>query len=203
MIVRFAATAPQRTGAVMNTLAVNTIVTLAEKFSATFAVYEGRRKPLKIGIFADLLIATAIDPAELKEALRLYCSNAGYLRACSAPGAVRVDLNGGAAGQVTDELAERAAARLAKQKERQKKRRIARAWKEAWERRAAAKPAPTPKPELETETPEPAEVPRSELTPVRRGDGFNALREAARARKAALTKLEENGAQADSCAHSG
>ncbi|HEY7296537.1 MAG TPA: ProQ/FinO family protein [Xanthobacteraceae bacterium] len=73
---------------------------LCDRFPQTFS----RRgpRPLKIGIYADVLAALgeAIEPRDLKSALRAYTSNAGYLRALSA-GASRVGLDGSQAGTVT------------------------------------------------------------------------------------------------------
>jgi ProP effector len=76
------------------------IKVLCEQFPQTFS----RRGPLplKIGIYADVLAALsgALEPRDLKSALRAYTSNAGYLRALSA-GAPRVGLDGNEAGTVT------------------------------------------------------------------------------------------------------
>src|SRR6266478_4089319 len=60
-----------------------TIAILAEWFPACFAVYEGRRRPLKLGIDHDITatLAAAITRQELSHALRTYCGNGGYLRA--------------------------------------------------------------------------------------------------------------------------
>jgi ProP effector len=73
---------------------------LCDRFPQTFS----RRgpRPLKIGIYADVLAALsdATAPRDLKSALRAYTSNAGYLRALSA-GAPRVGLDGNQAGTVT------------------------------------------------------------------------------------------------------
>jgi ProP effector len=87
---------------------------LAERWPNCFFVYERRRRALKIGIYLDVLAAAdgAITPNELKLALRLYCSNRGYLLACRE-GAARIDLNGNAVGVVTNEEAKHCAARLA------------------------------------------------------------------------------------------
>jgi len=99
---------------------------LAEAFPKCFAVYEQRRQPLKVGIYADLvaLLDGAVAPAELSTGLRWYCGAAGYLRAIAA-GHPRIDLDGTAVGVVTPEQAaaakqmlllraQRAAARAAK-----------------------------------------------------------------------------------------
>jgi ProP effector len=74
---------------------------LVECFPRCFAVYENRRRPLKLGIHNDILTVMdgAITPQELSQALRCYVSNDGYLRACRQ-GALRIDLNGQPAGEV-------------------------------------------------------------------------------------------------------
>jgi ProP effector len=91
-----------------------TIAILCEWFPLAFFVYERRRRPLKLGIDHDIAVATAgaITVAEIRTALRFYCGNVGYLRACK-PGAARVDLNGNAAGTVTPDEAVHAWKRLA------------------------------------------------------------------------------------------
>ena len=57
------------------------IALLAETFPRCFTVYEGRRRPLKLGIHRDILaaFAEALTPAELNAALRAYCGNRVYL----------------------------------------------------------------------------------------------------------------------------
>lgn len=80
------------------------IALLAELFPKCFAVYEARRKPLKIGIRGDLVAAvggfTGAQIRELHATLGRYVGSTGYLRAMD-PKAVRVDLNGQPAGEVT------------------------------------------------------------------------------------------------------
>ncbi len=95
---------------------IATIAILAKMFPACFAVFEQRRRPLKIGIHLDILAATggAIAPDELRRALSLYVGNPGYLRALMRPGAVRVGLDGEPAGVMTHEEAEHARFRLLK-----------------------------------------------------------------------------------------
>jgi hypothetical protein len=79
---------------------------LAETFPKCFAIYEARRKPLKIGIHLDILAAFdgAVTPIELSRALRRYTGNKLYQSRLRA-GAIRVDLNGDPAGTVTPEQA--------------------------------------------------------------------------------------------------
>lgn len=95
---------------------------LAERFPKCFAVYERRRRPLKLGIHHDI---TDIDPAALTAALRSYVSADGYLCRCLV-GAPRIDLNGEPAGVVTAEEAASSKARLDDNRKRAKQRREAR-----------------------------------------------------------------------------
>ena len=109
------------------------IALLTELFPRTFAVYEARRQPLKIGIDKDLVsaVAGAIKPHELTSALAFYTGNAGYLRGLRV-GAVRIDLDGNPAGTVTASEAQHAAEVLA-----------TRLLRTARRRTAGAKPAAT------------------------------------------------------------
>lgn len=66
---------------------------LAETWPAAFSVYEGRRRPLKIGVHVDILTGAEINARDLALALQIYCSNQGYLRAV-AKGGDRFDLAG-------------------------------------------------------------------------------------------------------------
>jgi sRNA-binding protein len=96
---------------------------LAERFPAAFAVYERRRRPLRLGVHLDVLAALngAITPGELSAAMRLYCGNTGYLKACVS-GAPRIGLNDEVAGQVTPEEAASAKQRLEHQRAKQTRR---------------------------------------------------------------------------------
>ena len=75
---------------------------LAAKFPKCFAVPDTRRRPLKVGIDADLLAALdgTIRRTELIRALATYCSSDGYLERVLT-GAGRVDLEGKPAGTVS------------------------------------------------------------------------------------------------------
>jgi ProP effector len=84
------------------------IALLAEQWPKAFSVYEGRRRPLKVGIHNDIL---SITPPELGKALGAYVANRVYLDRMRA-GAVRIDLDGNPAGAVTHAEAEHAKARL-------------------------------------------------------------------------------------------
>ena len=79
---------------------------LAEAFPKCFAIFEQRRKPLKVGIHTDILAALdgVITPEELSRALGIYAANKWYRESLVA-GATRIDLNGQAAGVVTPEQA--------------------------------------------------------------------------------------------------
>jgi sRNA-binding protein len=91
-----------------------TIALLAERFPQCFSV-DGNRKPLKIGIHADILAALdgTLKSDQLRRALAAYTGVAGYLREI-VPGAVRRDLNGRSAGLVSYEEAADAKARMAR-----------------------------------------------------------------------------------------
>jgi ProP effector len=89
------------------------ITVLADLFPACFAVFQERRKPLKLGIREEVIaaLAGAAAPKEIALALRFYTSNTWYLRAC-IEGAERVGLDGKASGQVSAEEADNAKQRL-------------------------------------------------------------------------------------------
>ncbi len=81
---------------------------LAERWPACFAIYEARRSPLKVGIHRDILAALdgTVTAKKLSAALRCYTGNAVY-RSRLRAGAVRIDLDGRPAGEVTaDEIGE-------------------------------------------------------------------------------------------------
>src|SRR4029077_16911409 len=77
------------------------ITVLAAKFPKCVAVPDARRRPLKVGIDADLLAALggAIRRTELIRALAMYCSSEGYLEGVLT-GAWRADVEGKPAGAV-------------------------------------------------------------------------------------------------------
>jgi sRNA-binding protein len=90
------------------------IALLAELFPRCFAVYEARRRPLKVGIYTDIIgaVGGAIAPYELSCALRFYCGNTAYLRGLRV-GAARFNLDGHAVGTVNIDEAAHAAETLA------------------------------------------------------------------------------------------
>jgi sRNA-binding protein len=91
------------------------IMRLEELCPKLIFVYEGRRRPLAIGIRDQIAerVAGSITPDELNLALRAYTSNTGYLRAMSRPGAQRIDCEGHPVGAVSPEHAAGAAKSLA------------------------------------------------------------------------------------------
>ena len=98
---------------------------LSEAFPRAFALYERRRRPLKIGIHADIAArCPALTPREIGRALQLYTGSRGYLQAV-AFGSARVDLDGNPAGSITAEHRERARLRLLERAERRARRQVA------------------------------------------------------------------------------
>src|SRR5579862_9472275 len=88
----------------------NVIKLLAERWPRAFAVRESKRRPLKVGIHADLLAALdgAMTAADLGDALGDYTKSSGYIRRITRAGAERIDLDGAPAGEVTPEEANQA-----------------------------------------------------------------------------------------------
>jgi ProP effector len=86
-------------------------------FPACFAVYQQRRKPLKVGIKHDLVAVMAasgksvVTEAEIGRALAIYSGDVGYIRKLKK-GRPRFDLDGNVAGEVSADEAERAKLRL-------------------------------------------------------------------------------------------
>jgi ProP effector len=94
---------------------------LSQKFPACFAVFELRRKPLAIGIHKEIALAMpALTEEQIHAVMRVYVTNAAYLRACRE-GAPRINLMGHEAGVVTSAEADNCAARLAGIKAAKKK----------------------------------------------------------------------------------
>jgi ProP effector len=107
-----------------------TIERLAEAYPRCFHLYEKRRRPLKVGIHADILTALEIAPKALSAALNFYCMNYHYLMACSE-GAARINLDGDVSGVVTAEEALCARQRLEQQRARYRRQQEAKAKAEA------------------------------------------------------------------------
>lgn len=68
---------------------------LQEKWPKCFSIYEAKRRPLKIGIFEDILKALdgVVTADELRNALRCYVHNSRYLKNMKE-GAQRIDFDG-------------------------------------------------------------------------------------------------------------
>ena len=89
---------------------------LIERFPQCFVLARDRKRPLKIGIHRDLTAAIPeVPPQRLRAALGWYAGSWAYLKNMTA-GAVRIDLNGRTAGEVTAEEATAAAERRAREK---------------------------------------------------------------------------------------
>ncbi len=101
------------------------IAYIAESFPKCFTL-EGEAKPLKIGIFQDLAQRLADDSkvskTQLRAALRQYTSSWRYLHGVKL-GAVRVDLDGNACGELEEQHVEHAQKTLAESKARVQARR--------------------------------------------------------------------------------
>jgi ProP effector len=100
-----------------NTKFEQIIAMLAERWpKCFFLIYERHRVPLKIGIYDDI-VAAGFPKAGPKPALRIYTSNRCYVWALR-PGAPRIDLDGNAAGVVSEEHALRAKEELSRRKQK-------------------------------------------------------------------------------------
>ena len=90
------------------------IAFLAERFPHCFSA-EGEARPLKIGIFQDLVDRVAgemnLSKTQLRSALRLYTSSWRYLYGVK-PGATRVDLDGNPCGELDEQHVEHARKQL-------------------------------------------------------------------------------------------
>ncbi|MDV7104377.1 RNA chaperone ProQ [Vibrio sp. TH_r3] len=119
------------------------IAYVAECFPKCFTL-EGEAKPLKIGIFQDLAERLKDDgkvsKTQLRAALRQYTSSWRYLHGIK-PGAVRVDLDGNACGELEEEHVEHAKQALAESKARVQERRKEQANKAREEGKTKAKAA--------------------------------------------------------------
>ncbi len=94
------------------------IAFLAERFPHCFSA-EGEARPLKIGIFQDLVERVGgemnLSKTQLRSALRLYTSSWRYLYGVK-PGATRVDLDGNPCGELEEQHVEHARKHLKKPK---------------------------------------------------------------------------------------
>lgn len=163
------------------------IAFLAERFPHCFSA-EGEARPLKIGIFQDLVARVegemSLSKTQLRSALRLYTSSWRYLYGIKA-GATRVDLDGNPCGVLDEQHVEHARKQLEEAKARVQ---AQRAEQQAKKREAAAaageteeaprrerKPRPAPrrqenserKPRADKPAAKPQRAPREERhTPV-------------------------------------
>jgi ProP effector len=130
------------------------IAFLSERFPHCFSA-EGEARPLKIGIFQDLVARVEgemnLSKTQLRSALRLYTSSWRYLYGIKA-GATRVDLDGNPCGVLDEQHVEHARKQLEEAKARVQ---AQRAEQQAKKREAAIAAG-------ETE-----EAPRRERKPVR------------------------------------
>lgn len=96
------------------------IAFLAERFPLCFSA-EGEARPLKIGIFQDLVSRVegelSLSKTQLRSALRLYTSSWRYLHGIKA-GAIRVDLDGNPCGELDEQHVEHARVQLEEAKAR-------------------------------------------------------------------------------------
>ena len=89
------------------------IAMLIERFPQAFSLDERQKKPLKVGIFRDLMLALdgSVNEFALSTALAAYCGTLGYLKRCRE-GRKRVGLDGAWVGSVS--AAEAKFARIAR-----------------------------------------------------------------------------------------
>lgn len=113
------------------------IAFLAERFPQCFSA-EGEARPLKIGIFQDLVERVGgemnLSKTQLRAALRLYTSSWRYLYGVK-PGAIRVDLDGNPCGELEEQHVTHARQQLEEAKARVQ---VQRAAQQAKKREAAA-----------------------------------------------------------------
>jgi ProP effector len=130
---------------------------LCDRFPKTFVRFQRERRPLKVGMFAELVarLDGAVAPRTLHAVMRRYTSNIGYLHSIRR-GRDRVDLDGNIAGTTSAADRQNATERLMQIRLEKEKR--------------AALPRP--------------KMPAPPFAPVKR-DGLGALREAARKRREA------------------
>ena len=88
---------------------------LCSRFPSAFFMHEGKPKPLAVGIgrVVEAILGDEVDRKVLHVVFRFYVNNAAYLRGLTVD-AVRVDLDGNAAGVVTADQAAHAQEILAK-----------------------------------------------------------------------------------------
>jgi sRNA-binding protein len=81
-----------------------TIALLAERWPLAFSIREQKRRPLKVGIYADIIAAIdgAATPADIAASLKQYVASTKYLERVRT-GKPRAGLDGLPAGKVTAE----------------------------------------------------------------------------------------------------
>ncbi len=106
-------------------LLMDGLAKLAARFPACISIYQWHRKPLKIGIHHDMLVAlgdnSELSPSELSTLLRIYTGNFGYLASCTKVGTPRIGIDGTPAGMVTEDEAAHALQRLEARKAKRKR----------------------------------------------------------------------------------
>lgn len=154
------------------------IAFLAERFPQCFSA-EGEARPLKVGIFQDLVERVAgemsLSKTQLRSALRLYTSSWRYLYGVK-PGAVRVDLDGNPCGELDEQHVAHARQQLEEAKARVQAKR---AEQQAKKREAAGESGDTPRRE------------RKPRPQVRRTEGAERKPRVATAKPAAKVVREE------------
>lgn len=137
------------------------IAFLAERFPLCFSA-EGEARPLKIGIFQDLVSRVegelSLSKTQLRSALRLYTSSWRYLHGVKA-GAIRVDLDGNPCGELDEQHVEHARVQLEEAKARVQAKR---AEQQAKKREAAAAAGATEEAPRRKRKPQPAAPRRQE-----------------------------------------
>ncbi|MBL5900309.1 RNA chaperone ProQ [Lelliottia amnigena] len=154
------------------------IAFLAERFPQCFSA-EGEARPLKIGIFQDLVARVEgemnLSKTQLRSALRLYTSSWRYLYGIKL-GATRVDLDGNPCGELDEQHVEHARKQLEEAKARVQ---AQRAEQQAKKREAAAangeeaprrerKPRPAPRRNENSERKPRADKPAAKAQPAAR-----------------------------------
>jgi sRNA-binding protein len=155
------------------------LAVLAERWPGCFKLDPQRRRPLAVGIRAEIEQQLPdCDPRLLQKALGFYVASMAYQRALIVPGAVRVALDGGASGTVTAEQAKKAILSVAALAGRQGSRNAAKTPAAAAMKATAVSQART------------VQVPKSPEASVteRPRLGLGDLREAGRRRAADLAK---------------
>jgi ProP effector len=155
----------------------NLVAVLAGRFPQTFVADSSKpHRPLKLGIDRDLVALGVLDETSTAMTLRHYCSRLMYRRSLVA-GAVRVDLDGRATGEVTAAHAEHA--------QRIVTRIEASGAAEASDSRYATEKI-VRKAERVVETPEMSVGAQTRQEPPKEPLGLSELRAAARARRVAV-----------------